>query len=107
MLQIMSFDSWSSGIARPIILDPEVETVKASIFFMTYVFASAIIMANVVLAILIDKFLSTAKEIFDAETKLEEEEKAAKRKAKMDQVDDEKNEAEEEEEEDANPLHTL
>jgi voltage-gated sodium channel len=63
MLQVMSFDSWSSGISRPIILHEETEDFKAGLYFVTYVFASAIIMANVVLAILIDKFLSTANMI--------------------------------------------
>merc|ERR1719379_3058945 len=67
MLQIMSFDSWSSGITRPIILHPETGDELGGLFFITYVFASAIIMANVVLAILIDKFLSTAKEIAEQE----------------------------------------
>eukprot|EP00746_Dinoflagellata_sp_MGD_P065134 gnl/MRDRNA2_/MRDRNA2_27145_c0_seq1.p1 gnl/MRDRNA2_/MRDRNA2_27145_c0~~gnl/MRDRNA2_/MRDRNA2_27145_c0_seq1.p1 ORF type:complete len:675 (-),score=131.08 gnl/MRDRNA2_/MRDRNA2_27145_c0_seq1:84-2108(-) len=76
MLQIMSFDSWSSGITRPIILHDETADVLGGLFFITYVFASAIIMANVVLAILIDKFLSTAKEI-------QEQEKREKEAAKM------------------------
>jgi len=67
MLQIMSFDSWSSGITRPVILNPETGDELGGLFFITYVFASAIIMANVVLAILIDKFLSTAKEIQEEE----------------------------------------
>merc|ERR1711939_377611 len=67
MLQIMSFDSWASGVSRKVIIDPKVDTVKAALFFMTYVFASAIIMANVVLAILIDKFLACAKEAQQAD----------------------------------------
>jgi voltage-gated sodium channel len=75
MLQIMSFDSWSSGIARPVILNEETPDVQSGIFFIMYVFASAIIMANVVLAILIDKFLTTAKEFADAENAVAEEEK--------------------------------
>lgn len=75
MLQIMSFDSWSSGITRPVILHNETADILGGLFFITYVFVSAIIMANVVLAILIDKFLSTAKEIQEEE-KREKEEKA-------------------------------
>lgn len=81
MLQIMSFDSWSSGITRPIILNHETADVLGGIFFITYVFASAIIMANVVLAILIDKFLSTAKEIQEAEKREKEEARQAKKDA--------------------------
>jgi voltage-gated sodium channel len=70
MFQIMSFDSWSSGIARPIIVDDErSDDFKSGLFFMTYVFISAIIMMNVVLAILIDNFLAAAKEVTDEEAK--------------------------------------
>jgi voltage-gated sodium channel len=76
-LQIMSFDSWSSGITRPIILHDETADVLGGLFFIAYVFASAIIMANVVLAILIDKFLSTAKEIQLQEKKEKDAAKAA------------------------------
>lgn len=73
MFQVMSFDSWSQQIARPVTLCEckLCETCKhgpgiAPVFFITYVFITAIIMSNVVLAILLDKFLSAAKE-FDAE----------------------------------------
>merc|ERR1719160_1228807 len=62
----MSYDSWSSGLARPIIFEYSPGFI-APIFFITYVFISAIIMSNVVLAILLDKFLAAAKEFEDAE----------------------------------------
>jgi voltage-gated sodium channel len=62
MLQIMSFDSWSSGITRPVLTHPNTEPVKGSFFFILYMFASSIIMTNVVLAILIDKFLAASKD---------------------------------------------
>jgi hypothetical protein len=77
MLQIMSFDSWSSGITRPVILHDDTSDVLGGVFFIAYVFVSAIIMANVVLAILIDKFLSTAKEIQEEEMKEKEEARLA------------------------------
>jgi len=77
MMQIMSFDSWSSGITRPVILHPETDDILGGVFFITYVFVSAIIMANVVLAILIDKFLSTAKEIQEEEKKEKEQARLA------------------------------
>merc|ERR1719217_1452586 len=81
MLQIMSLDAWSSGVTRQIVLHENTNSVLAGFFFMTYVFASAIIMANVVLAILIDKFLSTAKEIQEAEKREKEEARQAKKDA--------------------------
>jgi len=66
MFQVMSYDSWSSGITRPVVFRYSPNP-TAPIFFITYVFISAIIMSNVVLAILLDKFLAAAKEFEDAE----------------------------------------
>jgi len=89
MGQIMTFDSWSSGISRPILLHDNTQSIMGAIFFITYVFASAIIMANVVLAILIDKFLSTAKEIEEQNKAAAEEEARAKGGEDSDLMDDE------------------
>lgn len=64
MFQVMSYDSWSSGITRPVVfryMDTGIWFI-APFFFVTYVFISAIIMSNVVLAILLDKFLAAASE---------------------------------------------
>jgi len=79
MMQIMSFDSWSSQITRPVILQEgtweEADKGVAFggiIFFLSYVFASAIIMANVVLAILIDKFLTAAREFLEEQEQEQE-----------------------------------
>merc|ERR1712217_315156 len=70
--QIMTFDSWCSGIARPIILTSGVDWSISTVFFVSYVLISGFIMANVVLAILLDKFLEASK---DAQTELEENKK--------------------------------
>jgi len=56
LLQIMTFDSWCSGIARDIIYE---EGAIAGVFFITYVFVAAIVMANVLIALLLDEFLNT------------------------------------------------
>jgi len=53
--QITTFDSWSSGIARDIIYD---KGAVAAIYFLTYVFVAGIIMMNVLVALLLDKYLS-------------------------------------------------
>lgn len=60
MFQVMTFDSWSSQIARPIIVDKSVKMhgVPAAIFFICYVFVASIIMVNVVIAIFVDQFLN-------------------------------------------------
>merc|ERR1719233_586798 len=53
--QIMTFDSWSSGIARDITYD---KGAVAAIYFLTYIFVAGIIMMNVLVALLLDNYLS-------------------------------------------------
>merc|ERR1719193_1325829 len=69
MFQIMTMDSWSSGIGRVIIF--EHGYVMASVFFISYIFFAGIVMTNVVVAILLDKYL-------EAIDKDKQEEKAEK-----------------------------
>jgi len=57
--QIMTMDSWSSAIGRELIYDKN--NPGAALFFVSYIFIAAIIMANVVIAILLDKYLENAK----------------------------------------------
>jgi len=64
LLQIMTFDSWCSGIARKIIFDGGV---VEAIYFISYVFIASIVMANVLIALLLDEFMNTSKEM-DNET---------------------------------------
>merc|ERR1719240_2039242 len=81
MFQVMSFDSWSQQITRPLWycksfrsngdLPSDIKCRHLSfippIFFISYVFITAIIMSNVVLAILLDQFLAASKEFDQAE----------------------------------------
>jgi len=60
MWQITTMDSWASGIARPIIygLEPGEEPMPfAAVYFISFVFVAGIIMTNVVVAILLEKYL--------------------------------------------------
>merc|ERR1712217_557967 len=88
--QIMTFDSWCSGIARPIILTSGVHWGISTVFFVSYVLISGLIMANVVLAILLDKFLEASKdaqmELEEKRIKLAEEEKLAELEAQSEQA---------------------
>mmetsp|Transcript_30220 Transcript_30220/g.72488 ORF Transcript_30220/g.72488 Transcript_30220/m.72488 type:complete len:276 (+) Transcript_30220:1-828(+) len=59
-LQILTLDSWGSQIMRPIVLN---EGGGTAIFFFAYVFVNSIVMTNVVVAILIDRFLAASNEI--------------------------------------------
>jgi len=64
--QIMTFDSWSSGIARDIIY---VKGAVAAIYFLTYVFIAGIIMMNVLVALLLDNYLSPETDSEDENSK--------------------------------------
>jgi len=60
LLQIMTFDSWCSGIARKVIFAGGfIET----IYFISYVFIASIIMANVLIALLLDEFMGTSQDV--------------------------------------------
>lgn len=66
--QITTYDSWASGVARPVI-----DRMGGGyiFYFITYVFVSSIIISNVIVAILLDKYLSNMDE--DDEEEEEEE----------------------------------
>lgn len=59
LCQITTFDSWSSGISRDIIYE---KGPGAAIYFATFVFISSIIMMNVLVALLLDNYLSASPE---------------------------------------------
>mmetsp|Transcript_146800 Transcript_146800/g.273387 ORF Transcript_146800/g.273387 Transcript_146800/m.273387 type:complete len:178 (-) Transcript_146800:50-583(-) len=61
LFQVMTFDSWSSGVARPVIVNKKGGP-TAGIFFICYVFIASIIMVNVVIAIFVDQFLNNEPE---------------------------------------------
>jgi len=61
MFQVMTFDSWSSQVARPTIVNKK-KGIPAAIFFICYVFVASIIMVNVVIAIFVDQFLNNEPE---------------------------------------------
>lgn len=52
--QIMTYDSWCSGIARDLILE---KGWWVSIIFISYVFVNSVMMTNVVVAVLLEKFI--------------------------------------------------
>jgi len=58
LTQVMTMDSWSSGIARDIIYEPTgTGQLIPVIYFISYLFIASIIMANVLVAILLEKFV--------------------------------------------------
>merc|ERR1719420_1731925 len=51
----MTYDSWVSGISRPVVLYYIYQPLTA-VYFVSYAFISAILMANVLIALLVDKY---------------------------------------------------
>jgi len=82
LFQIMTMDSWSSGIARQLIFSFSMPL--ASVFFISYIFIAGIVMTNVVVAILLDKYL----EAIDKDKQEEQREKDAQDKLEADARDE-------------------
>lgn len=82
LFQIMTMDSWSSGIARELIFSFSMPL--ASVFFISYIFIAGIVMTNVVVAILLDKYL----EAIDKDKQEEQKEKDAQDKLEADARDE-------------------
>lgn len=76
--QIMTLDSWCSGIMRPLMCNGEDckgTDIMTIVFFLSYVLINSVMMANVVVAILLDKFIAEM-DALRTEEKTEEEEEA-------------------------------
>jgi len=56
--QCMTMDSWASNIARPLINETKG---VGYIYFVSYIFVSGIVLSNVVVAILLEKYLAATK----------------------------------------------
>lgn len=57
MFQVLSGDSWASGVARSIFVD-ETEA-DVALFFVSYILIASIMLLNVVVAVLLDEFIAT------------------------------------------------
>merc|ERR1719233_2058618 len=70
LLQIMSFDSWASGVARELIFDSGAVPVM---YFVSYVFIASIIMMNVLVSLMLDVFMNKKEgSLVEAAEELEE-----------------------------------
>lgn len=59
--QVMTGDNWSPDIARPLMRSESVGAYSAP-YFVSYTFVASIVMANVVIAVLLDKYLKSTAE---------------------------------------------
>jgi voltage-gated sodium channel len=66
MWQIMTMDSWASSIARKLLFEEGMEFV-GGLYFISFVFIAGILMTNVVVAILLEKYLAATHEEKKAE----------------------------------------
>jgi len=69
LVQITTFDSWNSEIARDIVFR---KGAGSAFYFVTYIFFSSIIMMNVLIALFLDSYLSPIEEKDDAVLNAEE-----------------------------------
>merc|ERR1719183_2648640 len=58
--QILTFDSWASDIAREV---TDKLGFGFALYFVTYIFISNMIMLNVVVAVLLDKYLAATSDV--------------------------------------------
>lgn len=57
--QVMTLDGWCSGLVRPLLMDQSpLRQAFVVFFFVSYVLVNSIMMVNVVVAILLDKFIT-------------------------------------------------
>mmetsp|Transcript_43441 Transcript_43441/g.80930 ORF Transcript_43441/g.80930 Transcript_43441/m.80930 type:complete len:578 (-) Transcript_43441:10-1743(-) len=76
--QMMTYDSWCSGVARDLILE---KGIHVAVIFISYMFVNAIMMTNVVVAVLLDKFINVM------ESRKEQDEKEGAQKALVQALD--------------------
>lgn len=68
MFQLLTMDSWASGITRNIIFG--YDWPLAPVFFISYMFVAGIVMTNVVVAILLERYLTSTRELGKKEEEL-------------------------------------
>ena len=67
MFQVLTGDSWASGVSRSLFQDDQFEA-KVAIFFISYILVAGVMLFNVVIAVLLDEFVaSVSKEKQEAE----------------------------------------
>ena len=58
MFQVLTGDSWASGVARGTFLGQETEP-DVAFFFVSYILVGTVMLLNVVVAVLLDEFIAT------------------------------------------------
>ena len=61
MFQVLTGDSWASGVSRSLFQDDQFEA-KVAIFFISYILVAGVMLFNVVIAVLLDEFVHSVQE---------------------------------------------
>lgn len=69
--QVLSGDSWASGVARSI-FEPNQTDADVALFFVSFVLIGSVVLLNVVVAILLDEFIATVTRAKEAKERSEE-----------------------------------
>lgn len=62
LFQVLTGDSWSEAIARPLMQSPDIHELVTGFFFVSFVLINAIVLINVVVAVLLEKMVSDPEE---------------------------------------------
>jgi len=85
--QVLTGESWSEAVARPMIwyyIQDPILAVGGGFFFVSYIIASMFVLTNVVVAVLLDKMVDPETEEALEEETIEEQEEKARNKALQD-----------------------
>jgi len=61
LFQVFTGDSWSEAIARPLLFGMYDDSVVVGIFYVSFVILTQLVLMNVIMAVLLDKFVSDEK----------------------------------------------
>ena len=76
MFQVMTGDSWATGVTRPL-FEGRTNVVWISFFMITYILIAGIVLTNIVVAVLLDEFVTSVtneKEALEKQVQLLKEE---------------------------------
>lgn len=72
LFQVMTGESWSEAIARPLIFGWNSSSIVAATYFVSFIILTQIVLMNVVVAVLLDKFASGPEEEIEEKVDLAE-----------------------------------
>ena len=62
LFQVMTGDSWAEAVARPLVFGLYSNSISTGIFFVSFVLLTSIVLINVVVVVLLDKFAESKED---------------------------------------------